>query len=153
MKTKSFYSAGVLILVVSVVCAAFIPMGTAYAESGGGTGTLKAWGDGLAALRGNGTVVISGSGILWIRDHAGDASIHVRGNGVRHELPNGWIRYTGFNGEAQVTGSLISVALSGYDIELAATGTGKFVLRGNGGWETEHASGEWSSTVEVLSFP
>jgi hypothetical protein len=153
MKAKRFYSAGVLILVASVLCASFIPLGTAFAQGGGGTGTLKAWGDGLAAIRGNGTVVISGNGILWIRDHVGDASIHVTGSGVRHELPNGWIRYTGFNGEAEVSGSMITVALSGYDIKLMATGTGKFVLRGNGRWETEHASGEWSSTGEVLSFP
>lgn len=153
MNKKSFLYTSILVLVVSVVCASLIPLETASAQSGGGTGTLKAWGDGLAAVRGNGTVVISGNGILWIRDHAGDASIHVSGSGVRHELPNGWIRYAGFNGEARVTGSLISVALSGYDIELVATGTGKFVLRGNGRWETAHASGEWSSTGEVLSFP
>jgi hypothetical protein len=72
---------------------------------------------------------------------------------VRQELGSGWFRYVGFNGKANVSGSLVTVALSGYDIKLVATGTGKFVLRGNGHWETDSASGEWTSTVEVMSFP
>ncbi|NIS80715.1 MAG: hypothetical protein GTO14_11010 [Anaerolineales bacterium] len=153
MKAKRFLMTATLAVVVVALCAAVLPIGQAYAQSGGGTGTLRAWGDGLAAVRGNGTIVISGNGILWIRDHNGDASIHITGTGVRKELDTGWIRYVGFNGQAKVTGSRVTVALSGYDIKLVATGTGKFVLRGNGRWETDNASGEWSSTAEVMSFP
>jgi hypothetical protein len=153
MKAKRFLITGTLVVLVVALCAAVLPVDVAYAQGGAGTGTLRAWGDGLAAVRGNGTVAISGNGILWIKDHNGDASIHITGSGVRHELDSGWIRYVGFNGKAKVTGSLITVALSGYDIKLMATGTGKFVLRGNGRWETDNASGEWTSTTQVMSFP
>jgi hypothetical protein len=153
MKSKRILRIGTLAVLMVALCAALLPVEEAYAQSGMGTGTLRAWGDGLAIVRGNGTVVISGNGILWIRDHNGDARIHVTGVGVRQELSGGWIRYVGFNGEAKVTGSRITVALSGYDIKLVAKGTGKFVLRGNGRWETDSASGAWSSTTEVLSFP
>lgn len=153
MKSKRILMIGTLALLAVALCVALLPVEKAYAQSGGGTGTLRAWGDGLAVVRGNGTVVLSGNGILWIRDYNGDARIHVTGVGVRQELPSGWIRYVGFKGEAKVTGSRITVALSGYNIKLVTTGTGKFVLRGNGRWETDSVSGEWSSTTEIMSFP
>ncbi len=131
---------------------AFAPQ-TALAASGGGTGSLTASGDGLAGLRGNGTVNISGNGILWIRDRAGDALIQVSGNGRRAELPSGWIRYVGFQGSAEVSGSNITVALSGYDIHLEASGTGKFVLRGNGTYQVNGLSGSWTEGPVIHSLP
>jgi uncharacterized protein YigE (DUF2233 family) len=131
---------------------------TAYAQSSDGTGTLTASGDGLAGIRGNGKVKISGNGILWIKDHAGDAEINVTGNGIKRELSGGWIRYGGFQGQATVSGSQITVALSGYDINLKATGTGNFVLRGNGEFSVEKdgmiiLNGNWSNKTEVYSLP
>ncbi len=130
----------------------------ALADSGGGSGTLTAAGDGLAGIRGNGTVTISGNGILWIKDHNGDASISVSGTGVRRELANGWIRYTGFQGQAVVSGSRITVALSGYDIRLHASGSGRYVLRGNGTYSVERdgvviAEGAWAEAAQVQSLP
>lgn len=131
---------------------AFVPQ-IALADSGGGTGHLTASGDGLAGLRGNGTINISGNGVLWIRDRAGDAFIQVSGNGRRTELGNGWIRYAGFDGNAEVSGSAITVALSGYDIHLEASGTGKFVLRGNGTYQLGELSGSWTEGPEIKSLP
>ncbi len=147
-----------LAMVIALVGAtAFAPQ-TAYAQSGGGTGTLKATGDGLAGIRGGGDVSISGSGVLWIRDHAGDAIINVSGGGNRSEKEGGWVRYSGFNGEASVSGSGITVALSGYDINLEAIGTGRFVLRGNGSYTVEKdgiivLDGIWTEEAQVFSIP
>ena len=140
-----------------VATTAFAPQ-TAYAQAGGRTGTLKATGDGLAGIRGGGDVTISGSGILWIRDHAGDAVINVSGGGNRREGENGWVRYSGFNGEASVSGSQITVALSGFGIDLEATGTGKFMLRGSGSYSVEKdgiivLDGVWTEEAQVFSIP
>jgi len=157
MKNNRFYIFAMAVLIALIGATTCTPQ-AACAQSGGGTGTLTASGDGLAGLRGNGTVTISGNGILWIRDHNGDATIQVSGSGFRRELPNGWIRYVGFNGSATVSGSLITVALSGYDISLQATGTGRFVLRGNGSYTVQKdgtviMSGVWPERAEVLRMP
>lgn len=143
---------------LALLGAAWLAPQPALARSGGGTGRLTASGDGLAGLRGDGTVSISGNGVLWIRDHNGDAVIQVSGSGVRRETANGWIRYVGFDGSATVTGSLVTVALSGYDISLAASGTGKFVLRGDGSYSVEKdgvaiATGAWTESAEVMTIP
>ena len=127
--------------------------GGAAAEQGGGTGTLTAQGDGIAGLKGNGSITISGSGTLYIRDTAGDATINVTGKGTKRELRNGWILYAGFDGQAQVSGTQITVALSGINIHLQASGTGKFLLRGRGTYETSHGSGVWTDEGKVIAVP
>jgi|Deesub1362A_J573_1020465.scaffolds.fasta_scaffold03970_4 hypothetical protein len=158
MTHKRFWLIAAIAIPLALLAAfLFVPQ-TALAQSGGGSGTLSASGDGLAGIRGSGTVTISGNGILWIKDHAGDASIHVSGNGVRRDLSNGWIRYTGFQGQAQVSGSMISVALSGYDIHLQASGTGHYVLRGHGTYSVENdglviLQGAWTEEIQVHSLP
>src|SRR3972149_1636388 len=113
MRTKRISIVVSISVALALLGAMILPLQTALAQSGGGTGTLTASGDGLAGLRGNGTIHISGNGVPWIRDHAGDASIQVTGNGERRELSSGWIRYAGFQGDATVTGSRVTVALSG----------------------------------------
>lgn len=152
MKNKRIYTSMTIALILAIAAATLGVTQTALAASGGGTGTLTASGDGLAGIRGSATVTITGNGILWIRDLGGDASIQVSGYGTKTELPNGWIRYFGFQGNAIVTGSSITVALSGYDIHLQATGTGKYVLRGNGSYTAERngtvISGAWSDSAE-----
>ena len=158
MKHKRLVLIAVFALLITLVGTGAVSQQTAFAHSGGGTGTLTASGSGLAGIRGSGNVTISGNGILWIKDYAGDANIHVSGNGVRHEMSNGWIRYTGFRGQAQVSGSDISVALSGYDIHLVATGSGRFLLRGNGEYSVESDGvviirGQWTERGKVLTLP
>jgi len=127
--------------------------GVAAAEQGGGKGTLTAQGDGIAGLRGNGSITISGSGTLYVRDAAGDATINVTGKGVKRELRNGWILYAGFDGQAQISGTQITVALSGINIHLQASGTGKFLLRGEGTYETLHSKGVWTDAGKVIAVP
>ena len=153
MKTKLLD----LVVLLTVVLALFVPQ-SALAQSGGGAGTLTASGNGLAGIRGDGTVTVSGNGILWIRDHAGDASVNVSGSGEKRELPNGWIQYIGFQGQATVSGSWLTVALSGYDIHLQASGAGKYILRGNGTYSVERdglivVSGAWTEDAEVMTVP
>lgn len=101
---------------------------------------------------------ISGNGILWIQDRGGDAVINVSGNGIRSEGENGWVRYAGFDGQATISGSQITVVLSGYDINLEATGTGRFVLRGKGSYSVEKdgiivLDGVWTEEAQVFSIP
>ncbi len=158
MKNKRFYLIFSIAMAVALVGAGMFAPQAVLAQSGGGSGTLTASGDGLAGIRGNGAVTISGSGILWIRDTAGDAVINVSGNGTRHERPGGWIRYSGFQGQATVSGSQITVALSGFGIDMVATGTGKFILRGNGSYSVEKdglviMTGAWTEQAEVFSIP
>ena len=155
MRKKAWLIAAIILVVGMALAGPQV----ALARQGGGTGTLTASGDGLAGLRGDGTIVISGAGVLWIRDHAGDASIEVSGQGVRRESPGGWIRYIGFDGEATVSGSAVTVALSGVNIDLEATGTGHFVLRGQGEYSvsgpdgTVLLEGTWTEEARVLELP
>jgi len=64
--------------VMLVATLAFVP---AVSAEGPRDGTLTAHGDGVAALGGRGSVEISGRGILWFRDVAGDAEWTVSGHG------------------------------------------------------------------------
>ncbi len=147
MKTKIAQALGlalVLVLLVTTVAAA---------EQGSGAGTLRAKGSGFAALRGNLTVALSGSGLLIIHDVAGDATIEITGRGFKKQLPSGATAYMGFDGKARISGSDIKVSLKGQDVELEATGTGKFLLRGHGSYHTDKAGGAWKQDGTVVTLP
>ncbi len=136
-------------LVLALLLAA-VP--TAWAEGFQGTGELHAWGDGLAGVRGEGEVTVTGNGVLYFRDHAGDAEWSASGQGQRHDLPNGWIVYYGFNGTFEAQGSRITVTLSGYDVELWASGTGVAVLRGRGEYEINGEQFQWTAEFEPIQL-
>jgi hypothetical protein len=153
MRQKFTKSIRTLIIgLVTVLLIAF-PVNTAFAESstegGGGTGVLDAQGSGLAGVIGRGKITLSGSGVLWFNDRAGDAVIHVRGDGNMTKFPGGWTLYTGFNGRAYVTGSAVEVMIVGVRIDLHAEGTGRFYLRGRGTYTTNHSRGEWTDTLKM----
>ncbi len=149
---------GLALLFALLASVAFAPQAV-FAQSGNGNGTLVADGDGLAGIRGNGTVTISGNGVLWIRDIAGDAVIEIEGqHGRRVKGERGWIRYSGFDGQAVVTGSKVTVAISGFDIHLEAGGAGKFILRGSGTYSVGREGvtvldGRWTEEATVFSIP
>ncbi len=132
----------VVILAVIVLLLA-LPV-VALAQTGQGTGTVHAEGDGAAYLRGEGWVRISGSGTLLIRDRAGDAEIQVSGHGSHAERGQGLV-YRGWNGEAYVRGSAITVAVRGTDIRLEAAGTGVVYLRGQGWYTFGGERGDWTA--------
>jgi len=138
-------------LIAAVVGTVLFPQAV-YAESGGGEGTLSAEGNGIILLRGNGDIQISGNGVLWIMDHEGDAEITVSGEGRKQEMTNGRTRYAGFEGSASISGSRVTVALSGYDIVLDANGKGRFRLRGEGSFSTGTINGSWEESFKVYSF-
>jgi hypothetical protein len=123
-------------LLLATLVALLVPT-VVLAASGGGTGTLHAWGTGKGVVQGDGSISASGNGDLWIKDNAGDAYIYVRGEKTKFHTPNGWVHYEGFHGYALVRGSDVTVAISGDHLRLHARGTGRFALRGQGGYETE----------------
>jgi len=133
-----------LILVVVVAMLAVVPLVSAQGSQS--EGSLTAQGDGMAILRGRGTVDLSGNGILWIKDAAGDAVIEVTGSGQKEEFPDGWIQYAGFHGTAHVEGARIGVIVAGVDIELAAQGRGIARLWGHGSYQSPDGAGEWRAT-------
>ena len=118
-----------------------------------GTGRLHAWGDGLAGVRGDCEISVTGSGVLYFRDHEGDATFSATGFGERRDLSSGWIVYFGFSGTFEAQGSRITVALSGYDIDLWAQGTGSAVLRGNGKYEINGERHSWTEDAAPVELP
>ena len=135
----------VLTLIVVVVVAMLAVVPVVSAQESQGRGSLTAQGDGMAILRGRGTVDLSGNGILWIKDVAGDAVIEVTGSGQKEEFPDGWIQYAGFHGTAHVEGSRIGVIVAGVDIELMAQGRGLARLWGHGSYQSPDGAGEWKA--------
>ncbi len=122
--------------------------GPAVGAEGGnvlGMGRLTASGDGIAVLGGRGMVDVSGNGILWVRDLAGGANIEVSGYGEKEVFPDGWIQYSGFNGEAHIAGGRIVVVIAGVDIELFAAGRGRVMLWGHGTYELNGQTGVWNA--------
>ena len=100
-----------------------------------GKGTLTARGDGIAILGGAIAVNITGNGILWVKDTTGNAEIRVTGYGQKEEFADGWIQYSGFNGEAAIKGRRVIVVLTGVDVNLDAKGRGRAILWGHGTYE------------------
>ncbi|MBC7233911.1 MAG: hypothetical protein H5T68_11805 [Chloroflexi bacterium] len=132
-----------LMVVVMAMLAAVLPV---HAEGVSGEGSLSAQGDGIAILAGRGTVDLSGNGVLWIKDKAGNAVIQVTGEGEKKEFPDGWLQYAGFHGTAHVEGSRIVVIVAGVDIEMTARGRGRAWLWGHGSYQgSADGSGEWGS--------
>ncbi len=134
----------VLTLSLGLVPAAYAA-DTSTDVSANGIGKLQAHGDGIAILYGKGTVELSGNGILWIKDNAGDAKIEVTGYGTKKIFPDGWNQYSGFHGTGNVKGSAIRVMLSGVDINLTAKGRGGAVLWGHGTYTVNGVTGSWAA--------
>ena len=109
-----------------------------------GTGTLTAEGSGTALVRGDIEMQLTASaGSLSVCDRAGDMVINVTGEGTRSE-DGSIVIYTGFNGDATITGSDVVVTMNGTGIELTVEGTGTAVLIGTGSYEVVGGrSGEW----------
>jgi hypothetical protein len=109
-----------------------------------GRGELTAQGDGIAILGGRGIVDVSGNGILWVKDLAGNAVIEVTGYGEKREFEDGWVQYSGFRGSAHIKGGRIIVVIAGVDVELHAIGRGRAILWGHGSYELNGQTGEWN---------
>jgi hypothetical protein len=109
-----------------------------------GTGMLTAEGSGKACIMGDIEMqLVADAGSLSVRDRAGDMAINITGEGTRTE-DGARVIYTGFNGDATISGSDVVVTMNGTGIELAVEGTGTAILSGTGSYEvTDGQSGEW----------
>jgi hypothetical protein len=133
-----------LLAMILVASLGFAP--AAYADDAStdvnatGIGKLKAQGDGIAILFGKGVVELSGNGILWVKDVAGNARIEVTGYGAKKEFSDGWVQYSGLHGNA-------SIVIAGVDINLDARGRGSAILWGHGTYEINGRSGQWGNNT------
>jgi hypothetical protein len=143
------------ILLFLVICILGMTLGISspvLADSGTGTGTLKAVGTGYAKLSGGGTATLSGIGTLFVRDYDGNAVVTVTGKGRKQVLSDGWTRYTGFSGAVVITGKSFGIILTGTRIRLVASGSGRFVLHGRGTYTTGNLSGTWRSDYTEITM-
>ncbi len=107
-----------------------------------GTGTLEASGSGTAWIHGSLDLALSCDyGTLMVHDRAGDMAITVTGNGVKDQSGR-WTMYHGFDGTADITGSDVSVALVGSEVDLTVTGTGRAILVGDGTYQVSGSGGD-----------
>jgi hypothetical protein len=134
-----------LVAVVMLLAVALAPAASAQTE-GVADGFVNAQGDGIAILNGRGAVEVSGSGMLWVRDRGGDASIEVTGYGHKQAYDDGWVLYGGFDGHALITGGRIQVVVSGVNVDLAAVGRGYARLWGHGSYQGSTGEGWWTSS-------
>ncbi len=116
----------------------------------GGTGKLTASGDGKATMSGDMEAKINArGGILTITDYDGNAEVEVTGYGTKEDIGDGVVRYSGFDGTADISGSSVTVVILGDDIELTVEGTGSVILRGYGTYNVEKngkhiSSNDWA---------
>ena len=110
-------------------------------------GSFSAKGEGEATISGNLELTVRAkSGILTIKDYDEDAVIEINGKGTKEVLNDGTIKYEGFDGAAIISGSSITVDITGSDIELSAKGTGSAVLKGDGSCNVEgRKRSEWGN--------
>jgi hypothetical protein len=109
-----------------------------------GRGVLDAHGTGVAAVKGRLDLYVNADrGILLIKDEAGDARIHVEGEGGSTTW-HGFKVYFG-TGEANVIGSNVAVIMVGKDIDLHVAGKGWAFLKGRGTYFVNgHGPFPWS---------
>ncbi|MEA1907842.1 MAG: hypothetical protein U9N43_02265 [Euryarchaeota archaeon] len=109
-----------------------------------GTGMLTAEGTGTTLFRGAIEMQLSAdAGSLSVVDRNGDMVLTVTGDGTRTE-EGSMVIYTGFNGDATITGSDVVVTMTGTGIDLTVDGTGTAILIGTGLYEVAGGrSGEW----------
>jgi len=119
-----------------------------------GTGTLTAEGSGTALVRGDIEMQLSAdAGSLSVVDRDGDRIITVTGDGARID-DGSIVVYTGFNGDATISGSDVVVTMTGTGIDLTVDGTGTAILIGTGLYEvTGGRSGEWRNPDLVEPEP
>lgn len=133
-----------------------------------GQGKLTATGNGSAVLTGSGVIEVRGlDGTLTITDNSasadipgdaivpvGDATITVNGLGNKTTLASNKWQYTG-SGKANISGSNLVVELNGTKIDLFAKGTGSATLTGSGNYQTcgkKCSSGVWIQTGKTIPF-
>jgi hypothetical protein len=117
--------------------------------------TVTLTGSGALIAHGSGSAYLSGTGLVWVKAIENgtmivspNANVTTNGVGTKENLENGYVEYQGI-GSARVTGTDITVTLSGNNIILYADGTGTVTLTGTGTYRTygenRYANGDWTS--------
>jgi len=146
--TKKWFVLAALLLAVSLGFAS--TASGQEADDTEGTGTLRARGDGLAALHGSGWMRVKGNGVLWVK---GEEGITIEGVGHVKAFPDGWTEYVGFRGLARIYGRNVSVILAGEKIDLLAVGSGRVFLWGKGTYRINELDGEgWPEPFQAVTY-
>ncbi len=96
-----------------------------------GDGSVCAAGHGIAQFHGGGTLVARvEKGQLIINDES--SVVEIRGKGVKHTFPNGWVLYQGFNGWVRLEGEDLFGQIVGKGLRMKAEGQGIMMLTGRG---------------------
>ncbi len=119
-----------------------------------GSGTLIAQGDGRAEITGTGTVEVKAP-IQGEMQVSSNAEVTTTGEGTKTTLDNGYVKYQGY-GSASVTGTGITVYISGNGISIEASGTGTVKLVGTGSYSTYgenyYVDGTWTATETTATL-
>jgi hypothetical protein len=120
---------------------------------------LQAWGSGT--MRVVGRMVVNGSiplrGTVVVVDRAGDATVHLAGDRVR--VPRGrHVRIRRATGILFVTGSDVTVTVTGRSLSFSVAGNGRARLRGRGAYilnaRAPHAwDGRWVAVAPTRPRP
>lgn len=100
---------------------------------------------------GNGTVALSGSGLIemkcvgFVLLNSSTQSTTAEGSGEKIELEDGRILYVHFNGRVRVAGDNMEVICGGTDIYIAARLNGTVVLTGTGYYNAGLNRGLWNA--------
>ncbi len=130
--------ANILAMVGAVLAIGFCLWGVegALAEEDGsqivrGQGSVCAAGHGVIQFHGSGTVIATvDAGQLILNDE--DAVVEIRGDGIRHRFPNGWVLYQGFHGKVRLEGEDLFGQVIGKGLRMRAEGEGVMLLAGKG---------------------
>ncbi len=142
-----------LAILAALIAGAFAIAGNADAAEIGveGRGVLYAKGSGMAVVEGDGTVAIrsNGTGTVLV---TGAERISARGTGHKVDLPDGSVRFTGWQGTIKVIGEDITVRMEGSAIVFRAAGQGTAHLAGHGRYKVGERVGEWSPEGVDIPF-
>jgi hypothetical protein len=141
---KRLMSVVVMVLVLGLVGTVAV-----NAESMEGTGSIRAWGAGIATVAGDASVNVRGLGVGTISVR-GAETLKAAGRGFRWDLPDDLVLFMGWSGYVHAAGENIRVTMVGGLIEFGASGTGTVFLKGRGHYWTGDGNGEW--TVEGVTI-
>ncbi len=100
-----------------------------------GEGSVCAAGHGVAQFHGTGDLVAQiEKGQLIISDES--AVVEIRGKGIRHGFPNGWVLYQGFEGWVHLRGEQIFGQIVGQSLRMKVEGSGILMLMGRGAYRS-----------------
>ena len=134
---------GRMICVTLVALMAVFAMGGTDPANSAGQGFKIIRGEGSVCAAGHGVVQFHGTGDLVAKIQAGQlivsdesAIVEIRGEGVKHTFPNGWVLYQGFNGWVHLRGEDLFGQVLGKGLRLKVEGEGIIMLMGRGAYRS-----------------